>query len=930
MKTLTKKILLLNIILLFFSVSILFAQSEKKTITPDDYGQWQSISGTVISEDGKWIAYELTIEEKDDTLFVKNVETDSTYKFKLASRPVFSKDSIWAAFSIGYSEEEMEKMQKSKKPIQMKMGLLNLETGKDITFEGVISFTFSEDGKYLAMKKYKATGIKSKGSDLILRDLDEGTDLNMGNVAEYGFNKKGNLFACIIDAEGKSGNGVQLYNLPDNTIKVVDSDKATYSQLQWNKEGTTLAFFKSMENENYLQENHSVIALRNLDKEYEKRVYNPTEDKTFPEGMRIVTHRKPAWAKDNSSVSFGIMEWKKKPEEEKEEVKKPEEKKEEVKKEEKGKEEDKKEKEEEKKEEEPKPANVDIWHWKDVEIQPRQMKTASADSTHSYLSVWHIDDNKFVQLGHKDLKDAYLTGDQKHAYGLNQIPYQPAFKVSFADVYIIDAKSGESKMILRKQDAVRGSSPDGNYLLYFRDKNWWVYDIKANIHINVTLGLPSTFWNTEYDYPRDPKPPWGLAGWTKGDTSILIYDQYNVWNIKPDGKNPVCLTDGNEEKIRFRVLRLDREEDYIDHTKPIFLTAFGDLTKKWGYYKVKIGEKPIRLIYEDKYISRLQKAKKNEKFIYMSGDYDVSPDVYLVGSDFTNPQRLTNTNPQQKNFLWGHSELIEFENADGVELQGALYYPANYEPGKKYPMILYIYQKLSQSLHQYVVPSKRRAYNTTVFSSLGYFVYSPDIIYEDRMPGVSAVKCVVPAVKKVLGKGIIDETKIGIMGHSWGAYQTCYLITQSKLFSAAVAGAPLTNMISMYSEVYWNTGGTNQVIFETSQGRFPDPFWDDMDSFMLNSPLFNMQNIETPLLVAFGDQDGAVDWHQGIELFNGMRRMQKNMIMLVYPGENHSLSVKENQLDYAKRQIEFFGHYLKGEKAPDWIEKGVPFLEKKK
>ena len=921
MKTLTKKILFLNIILLFFSISILFAQSEKKTITPDDYDQWQSISSTIISDDGKWIAYELSKVEGNDTLFVKNVETDSTYKFNQASHLLFSMDSKWAAFSIGYSEEEMEKMRKSNKPIQMKMGLLNLETGKDIVFEDVNSFTFSEDGKYLAMKKYKVSSQKSNGSDIILRDLNVETDLNIGNVAEYGFNKKGNLFACIIDAEGKSGNGVHLYNLSEHTVKVVDSEKATYSQLQWNKEGTSFACFRSMENKDYLQENHSIIILRKLDKEYEKRVYNPTEDKTFPVGMRIVTYREPILAKDDSAIFFGIMEWKKKEEEKKEEDEKEKDKKE-------------KEKEEKKEKEESKPANVDVWHWKDVKIQPSQMKTANTDSTFSHLSAWHIDDNKFFQLGHKDLKDVYLTGDQKHAYGLNQIPYQPTFKVSFADVFIIDTKTGESEMILKKQDEymVSGSSPDGNYLLYFRDKNWWVYDIKANIHINVTLGLPSTFWDTEYDGPRDPKPPWewDIAGWTKDDSSILIYDQYNVWNIKPDGNHPVCLTDGNEEKIRFRVIRLDQEEDYIDPANPIFLTAFGDLTKKSGYYKVKIGEKPVRLIYEDKSISSLQKAKKGEKFIYISQDYDESPNIYFVGSDFTNPQKLTDTNPQQKNFLWGHSELIEFENADGIELQGTLYYPANYEPGKKYPMVLYIYERLSEYLHQYVVPSKRSDYNTTVFSSLGYFVYSPDIIYKDRMPGVSAVKCVLPAIKKVLEKGIIDETKIGIMGHSWGAYQTCYLITQSKLFSAAIAGAPLTNMISMYSAVRWMGGFTMQVLFEIGQQRFPDPFWDDMDSYILNSPLFNMKNIETPLLVAFGDQDGVVDWNQGIELFNGMRRMQKNMIMLVYPGENHYLSVKENQLDYAKRQIEFFGHYLKGEKAPVWIEKGIPFLDKEK
>ncbi|RKY87703.1 S9 family peptidase [candidate division KSB1 bacterium] len=906
MRISTKKVAFLNIVFILFSFSILFGQDKKKPITPEDYAQWQSIRRTAISENGDWIAYELSVVEMDDTLFVKNVSTDSTFRFALGTNPLFSKNSKWVAFRIGYSEKEMEKMRKSKKPIKMKMGLLNLENGKKIVFDDVNSFTFSDDGKYIAMKKYKAKGRKSKGSDVILRNLDEETELNIGNVSEYVFNKKGNFFACVIDAEGKSGNGVHLYNLKNNTVKVIDSGKASYSQLTWNKKGTALAFFKSIEDKKYLQDNHSVIVLRNIGKKCEKKVYNPLKDETFPEGMRIVTYRKPVWSKDNSAVFFGIMEWKKKPE----------------------KKEDKKKKKKEK--EELKPANVDVWHWKDIEIQPRQMKTARTDSTFSYLSVWHIDDNKFVQLAHKNLKYVYLTGDQKHAYGLNRIPYQPAFKVPFADVYIVDTKTGEAKLILKKQDVVSGSSPDGNYLLYFRDKNWWTYDIKANVHTNITLGLPSTFWNTEFDYPRDPKPPWGFAGWTKADSSILIYDQYNVWNIKPDGKNPVCLTDGNKNKIRFRVYRLEREEDYIDPSKPVYLSAFGQLSKKSGFYRLKVGKKPVKLIYEDKYISRLQKAKKCDKFIYISETYEQSPNIFYTKGDFLNPKKLTDTNPQQRNFLWGHSELINYENADGVKLQGALFYPANFEPGKKYPMIVYIYQRLSQTLHRYVVPSRRRAYNVAVFTSLGYFVYRPDIVYKDRMPGVSAVNCVVPAVKKVLEKGFIDETKIGLMGHSWGAYQTCYIITQSKLFSAAIAGAPLTDLISMYSEVYWNTGVTNQVIFETSQGRFPDPFWKDLDSYMLNSPLFNMQNIETPLLVAFGDKDGAVDWHQGIELFNGMRRMQKPMIMLVYPGENHSLRIKENQIDYAKRQIEFFGHYLKGEKAPEWIKKGVPFLKKKR
>jgi dipeptidyl aminopeptidase/acylaminoacyl peptidase len=300
----------------------------------------------------------------------------------------------------------------------------------------------------------------------------------------------------------------------------------------------------------------------------------------------------------------------------------------------------------------------------------------------------------------------------------------------------------------------------------------------------------------------------------------------------------------------------------------------------------------------------------------------------MTDNTFKTDRKLTNTNPQQKDYYWAGTELITYENKNGVTLQGSLMYPANYEAGKKYPMIVWIYEKLSQGLHDYTLASNRSAYNKRVWSSMGFFYYEPDIVYRIGEPGLSAVECVVPAVEAVIKKGVVDPQKIGLMGHSWGAYQTAFIITQTNLFSAAVAGAPLINMISMYSSVYWNTGSTNQVIFETSQGRLPNPYWEDWDAYVRNSPLFNAQNINTPFLVAFGDNDGAVDWNQGVEMYNAMRRRQKEFVMLVYDGENHSLSKKEDQIDYAKRVQDWFKHYLLGEPAEDWIAKGVPYNER--
>jgi len=356
----------------------------------------------------------------------------------------------------------------------------------------------------------------------------------------------------------------------------------------------------------------------------------------------------------------------------------------------------------------------------------------------------------------------------------------------------------------------------------------------------------------------------------------------------------------------------------------------GDKTKWSGYAVLTPKGKYKELVYKDMAIAGLRKAKEADKVLFTKQTYADSPDIFVTTGSFKKETQLSATNLQQEDYHWGRSELMEYTNRDGKKLQGALYYPANYEEGKKYPMIVYIYEIRSTGVHRYVSPSDKSAYNTTNFTTDGFFIFQPDIIYKTNHPGESAVDCVVPAVEEMLKTGMIDKDKIGIMGHSWGAYQTSFIITQTDLFSAAVAGAPLIDMISMYNEVYWNSGSPNQNIFETSQGRLREPWWNLMDEYMDNSPMFNADKITTPLLVAFGNKDGAVDWHQGIEMFTTMRRMEKPYIMLVYEGENHGLRKKENMKDYCSKTREFFEHHLLGKDAEPWIVKGKTFMQKKK
>jgi dipeptidyl aminopeptidase/acylaminoacyl peptidase len=271
-------------------------------------------------------------------------------------------------------------------------------------------------------------------------------------------------------------------------------------------------------------------------------------------------------------------------------------------------------------------------------------------------------------------------------------------------------------------------------------------------------------------------------------------------------------------------------------------------------------------------------------------------------------------------------QLVNYTSDKGDKLQAALFLPANYEKGKSYPTVVNFYERMSQTANQFQNPSAN-GFNRSVYTSHGYAVFVPDIAYRVNDPGMSAVWCMVPAVKAAIATGIVDPKRIGITGHSWGGYQTSFLITQTDIFAAAVAGAPLTNMVSMYSLVYKNSGGSNGAIFESSQGRFKGGFWDNWDAYYRNSPVFFAKNVKTPLMILHNDRDGAVDFTQGVEYFNTLRRMQKPVIMLEYIGENHSLAKRSNQRDYTVRMKEYFDHYLMGAPAPDWMVKGVPRLK---
>ncbi len=917
------------IVLFAFTVLLsgMAGAQQKKQLTKDDYGKWQTMGSGDLSPNGNWVAYQIMVQEDNDTLFVVNRTGNQVHKLAFAGNPEFSKDNKWIAYRIGLPFKEAEKLRDQNKPIEYKMGLLNLESGKQEIISNVNRFEFSRNGQFLAAYLAPPKENKDKGSVLLLKNLADSTTRTIGNVTEYGFNKKSDLLAYIVESANTAGNSVELFNLKTYTLSVIASDTLRFSKLTWQKEGEGLSFLKAFKKDGYEEENAIVYSYTNLNRIPLPvlKAFDPGSAKGFPAGKRIHTGTSPRLSDDMSAVFFGIKDWtvKAKKDDKKpadngktktdstqtgaavaaKTASKPDE----------------------------KPAAVDVWHWKDPEVQPRQKITYGADKESSLLSVWNTDNNSFYQLATAESPGALLTGNQQYAIIATDKKYKPSFKEDYSDYSLVNTKTGVAKLLYTQM--LNGfftgpkSSPDGKYLYYFKDKNWWIYQIATGRNINITEQIKTDFWNTRDDHPAT-KPPFGMGGWIKGDKEILLYDEYNVYGVQPDGKGFRKYTAGEKEEIMFRVTRVEFEDPFLDDTKPIYLSAYGDKSKKFGYYKLEKG-KTGQLFFDNLMVSRLVKAKDANTFSYVKQDYDLSPELYVTDY-FMGEKKAAVTNPQQQNYYWGKSKLISFTNKLGKKMQGALYYPADYQPGKQYPMIVYIYEILSNGVHNYIAPGTRRAYNTTNYTTNGYFIFQPDIVYETNEPGMGAANCVIPAVEEVLKTGMIDANKVGIMGHSWGAYQTAFLVTQTDLFKAACAGAPLTDLISMSLSIYWNSGTPDQKIFETSQGRFDGPWYERTDAHIRNSPMFNASKIKAPLLVAFGDKDGAVDWHQGIEMYGTMRRMEKPHVMLVYADENHGLAKKENQIDYQQRQREWFDHYLLGKPAPKWITEGVSYLEKMK
>jgi fermentation-respiration switch protein FrsA (DUF1100 family) len=573
-----------------------------------------------------------------------------------------------------------------------------------------------------------------------------------------------------------------------------------------------------------------------------------------------------------------------------------------------------------------------IWHGNDERLPAQQEKEAFMDRAYTYLCAYRFKEKKFIRLADDTLRTVTVAPKQRWAIGTDDRAVRRSRSLDgldMHDIYVIDLHTGERHLALRQNRFQRLPSPDGTRFLYFDNGEFWVCDMATRKTKCISKDCGTSFINTEDDHNID-RPPTSPLGWTKDSSAVLISDNWDVWKVPVDSGPAVNLTgNGKKDAIRYRGrIRIDPEEKGIDLDTPQYFSAMGEWTKKTGYVRLEPKAQGVKVLcWDDAEFGMPVKARNADVFVFTRETMSESPDYYLTDSSFKEPRRLTKTNTQQERYLWSSgSMLVNYESTKGDRLQAALFLPANYEKGKKYPTIVYIYERLSMAKNRYISP-RGMGFSPALYTSNGYAVLMPDIKYRVNDPGMSAVWCVLPAVEAAVGTGIVDRDRVGLHGHSWGGYQTAFLITQTPAFKAAIAGAPLTNLVSMYSSVYWNNGWANMRIFESSQGRFTGGYWDLLDAYLRNSPVFHAKKVTTPLMLLHNDKDGAVDFNQGVEYFNTLRRLNKPVVMLQYKGENHGLVKPANVRDYSRRMREFFDHHLMGKPAPAWLKEGVPHLK---
>jgi dipeptidyl aminopeptidase/acylaminoacyl peptidase len=910
----------------FISIGLFAQGPHKKALSIEDFEKWNTLKNYSISNDGKIVAFEQSPQQGDGMLVVVS-EKKQTDTIPRGYNAQFGPENDFLAFHIKQPESTIRKAKRAKtKKEDMpgdSLGIWTFNSGNIVKFSRLKSFQVPEENaKWIAFSLEPEPASKDSASnqpkekqkqkdveDLVLFRVATSDTMMFRNVSEWFYARKGaaiyfnrqvkdstDTFSSLYSFDTSSGEVTQLFNAKGWVKKITAGET-----------GEEYAFLFSQDT---IKEKVYSLYLGEPDKSPEMKL--DRYSRGIPVGWSPSENGNMYFSEDGTKLFFGTAE-------------SPE----------------PAEKDTLLEDEKPK---LDIWNWQDLKLQPQQKVELEKEKKRTYLAVYHLELGRFIQLA--DLQVRNITTIQKGngeiALGYNEQPYLRETSWTgkqCRDYYVVDIQSGIKREIVDKKSFVR-ISPQGKYVLWYEPSDSSYYARSTDINnleaVPLTKMIPVSFFDERNDKPTDPNP-YGIAGWSEDDRFVYIYDRYDIWKIDPSGERvPANITKafGRRNETRFRYVSLDPDLKYIPSNETVLLNAFDERTMSNGFFSVRFNavKEPDLLTMERVHFANVRKAKKAEKLIWTKESARIFPDVWTSDLDFDHARKISDANPQQEQYIWPKVQIVEWLSFSGEKLKGLLYLPENLDFAKKYPLIVYFYERNTENIHRHQHPAPSRSViNKTFYTSNDYIVFVPDITYKTGYPGQSAYDAIVSGTQYLVNSfPYINEKKMALQGQSWGGYQTAYLITKTNLYAAAMAGAPVSNMTSAYGGIRWQSGMSRMFQYEQSQSRIGGTLWEKPLHYIENSPLFFAPDIKTPLLMMHNDNDGAVPWYQGIELFVALRRLDKPVWMLTYNNEPHNLKATSwgNRIDLSKRMYGFFNHYLKGHPAPAWMEKGIPALEK--
>jgi len=928
---------------------------ENAQLTLRDLMQVRQVQSPSISADGRWVALAAVPDRGDGEVLVHSVDGRVRWAVPMGAAPVISADGQWVAMRLEPSFEARETAARGATP-RPGLALLDTRSGEVAEWERIQRFALSSDGKWLARHllaperndgAQRGDGVQSgeggqemegeqprtrdnPGTTLILRELATGTDLEIEHVRSFAFDEDGSWMAYVVASPDGEGDGVHLRALTPGATswELHVRPFARAESLSWWQEGGRLAWVMAEEDE----KGHAgpgTLAFWDGDE-----VVQAQASADLPEGWILPAANRLQWSLDGDRLFYGTRPMNQAEQERAAEAEAGEEAAE--------------------PEEDPflpfdldailEGREVDVWHTDDPLINSNQKQVWNREQNRTLTAVYHLREGRAVQLADTLVQVQAVLENPRWALGGSWVPYlkESTWTGGAEDVYLVDMVSGEKTLILERYRRAGGTangwigisgapmslSPGGSFLAWFQDDHWHLMEVETGVTQVLTEGLDVPFFDPDHDTPN-PRGGFGVGRWLEDDRAVLIYDKYDVWQFPTRGGAPVNLTrgEGRDRRLILRVLNLDPDRVHFRDGETIPLASFDEGDKSYGFFRTRATRGGLEpLLREAKRFRFLAKAKDADRILFTREDYDEFPDLWVADTGFGNRRKVTDVNPGlTERFAWGSSELVEWLSGDGVPLQGVVIKPGNYEPGKRYPVLTYFYEFFSHRLHEFNQPVVNHRPSFPIYASDGYIVFLPDVRFEVGRPGHSSLMAVVPGVKKLVEMGLADPDALGLHGHSWSGYTTAYIVTQTNIFAAAVAGAPVSNMTSAYGGIRWGTGLARLFQYEMGQSRLRGSIFEARADYIENSPLFYADRVETPLVLMHGDEDEAVPWYQSIELYLALRRAGKEAVFLQYRGEPHHPRKYANKLDYSIKMKEFFDHYLKGAPAPDWWAEGVPY-----